>query len=259
MKTSTFWTVAGLVGAAAAMPANSETPAAAVAADATSTGSAPSCTASLITTLCDYPSPGPYSAAIENKESCWRYCQEHGPCNFVIFAASGSPWGGGTCWTYPGLVFDASKGQPGSSCSFAYLSVFDKPTCTGVAPGPADRVPSECSAAVATPSARAAVCGYPTPPDDCRSSCTASGGVSDCIAQCALRAEEACTYAVFNPSDPAYLANSPGSCWMYPAGAYDAALGKTCSGDTPEQYVYDNPCPPRPSPTTGGAAAGSTA
>ncbi len=253
MRTTTaFWAVAGLVGAAAAVPAqaSSETPA-----TTTTSGPAPTCTATLISTLCDYPPPGPeFALASEGKESCWRTCQAHSPCNFVIFAAGNPHTGTGSCWLYPGQTFAASKGQDGSTCAHPPLYVYDKPTCTGGGPGPGDGVPSQCSAAVATPSALAEVCEYPTPPNNCFDGCTASDGASDCLAQCAKA--DACSFVVFNPGNPSKSPYSTGSCWMYPDGAYNAKAGKTCSGAT-EQYVYNNTCP-RPSPTTSKAASSAT-
>lgn len=247
MKTPTvFWTVSGLVGAAAAVSAqaSSETPS-----PTTTTASpAASCTAALVTKLCDYPSPGPEFAVAANTESCWQYCNAHGPCNFVIFAAGNPNTGSGTCLLYPGEAFDATKGEDGSSCANPYLSVYGKPTCTGGGGGPSagPGVPSQCSAAVATPSALAEACGYPTPPDGCFSSCTAAGSASECLAQCARAA--ACSYVVFNPGNPSKSPYSSGSCWMYPEGTYDGSKAGTCSGK-PDQYVYNNTCP-RPSHTT---------
>ncbi|XWW96042.1 hypothetical protein V2A60_004012 [Cordyceps javanica] len=247
MKTSAaFRVVSGLFGAAAAVPAPASSETAAVTATATTAGPAPSCTAALITTLCDYPTPDiEFAAASTGKESCWQFCQEHGPCNFAIFVAGNPHTGAGTCWAYPGETFDARKGSSSSSCAFASLSVFGKPTCIGTKPGPADGVPAQCSAAVASPSPIAKVCDYPTPPNDCRDSCTASNSASFCLAQCAQA--DSCSYAVFVPRGGSKSPYSPGSCWMYPEGTYDEHAGKMCSG-APEQYVYNNTCP-RPSPT----------
>ncbi|OAA72822.1 hypothetical protein LEL_08606 [Akanthomyces lecanii RCEF 1005] len=248
MKTTTmFWTVAGLIRAAAAVPAqaSSETP------TPTTSGPAPTCTAALVTKLCDYPQPGPDFAKAYDKESCWQYCNRHGPCNFVIFAAGNPNTGSGTCWLYPGETFDASKGRE-SGCANPYLSVYDKPTCTGGAStGPGNGVPSQCSAAVATPSSQAEICGYPTPPDGCFAGCAASRSASECLAQCAKA--DACSYVVFNPGNPSKSPYSSGNCWMYPEGTYDSSKGETCSGK-PDQYVYNNTCP-RPSPTTSKASS----
>ncbi|OAA54688.1 hypothetical protein ISF_08289 [Cordyceps fumosorosea ARSEF 2679] len=259
MKPSaTIWAAAGSIGAAAAQSV-SDNP------SPTTAASAPSCTATLLTKLCDYPSPGPeFAVASSGREFCWGYCQRSAlPCSFIVFAAGNPYTGSGTCWVYPGQAFDASKGASGSSCANPYLSVYDKPTCAGGGGGgggtsPADRVPAGCSAAVASPSPLAALCDYPTPPNDCRDSCAASAGAPDCLAQCAMRAD-GCAYAVFRAGSSSKSPYASGTCWMYPEGSYDGAAGKACGdGVAPQLYVYNNTCP-RPSPTAPKTSASATA
>jgi hypothetical protein len=218
----------------------------------TTTSVAPSCTASLITTLCDYKDPGPeFAVAEDSRESCWAYCNKNQPCDFVIFADSGNPYNDyGTCWLYPGETFDESAGDS-SSCGNPYIFVYSKPECAG----PSSTPTSGACAATASPSAIASVCGYPTPPDDCWSTCTASGGATDCLSQCAEA--DSCNYAVFNPHNPSGSPYADGTCWMYPNGTYDAGAAGTCSGK-PEQFVYTNPCP-KPSPPPSSSSSSSSA
>ncbi|KAF1927355.1 uncharacterized protein M421DRAFT_65359, partial [Didymella exigua CBS 183.55] len=200
------------------------------------------CTASLITTLCDYKKPGSaFAVASLGKAHCWEYCNAHQPCNFVIFAAGNPYTGTGTCWLYPDEAFDESAGTTGCD----YLSVFDKPQCAEPTPT------SGACTATASPSALASVCAYPTPDDDCWSTCTASGGATNCLSQCAQ--SESCAYVVFNPRNSDNSPFASGTCWMYPSGTYDAAKAGTCSG-APEQYVYENPCP---KPSSSSAPSGS--
>ncbi|OBT68126.1 hypothetical protein VE03_01445 [Pseudogymnoascus sp. 23342-1-I1] len=233
----------------------------------TSTAAASSCTASLVAELCDYKEPGPaFAVASSGYTHCWEYCNDHGPCDFVIFAATGNPYlGTGTCWVYPGETYDPSQGSS-EGCNRQYLSVYSKPVC---AEGPTPT--GGACAATGSPSAVAKVCGY-APPETCFNTCIASSGAVNCLSACAQA--ESCAYAVFNP-DPRYEANSPyipGSCWVYTNGTFDAGATTTCAGD-PEQYVYNNPCPkPKPSSIslkssatagsgstgTAGAAPGST-
>jgi hypothetical protein len=201
------------------------------------TSATPTCTASLITSLCDYPSPGPeFAVAIESRASCWSYCSAHPPCDFVIFSAGNPSTGTGTCWLYPGKTFDASAGS--SNCGNPSLSVYNKPVCVGGSPT------SGACAATASPSAVASVCGYP-PPDDCFETCVASTSASSCLSQCAKA--ESCSYVVFNPRNPSNSPYASGTCWMYRNGTYDAGSVTTCSGK-PEQFVYHNVCP-KPTPS----------
>lgn len=259
MKITPFWaSIALLLPRALADPTQS------VATSATSTTSASSCTASLITKLCDYPEPGPdFAVASDGRPYCWDYCNAHPPCSFVIFAAGNPYTGSGTCWLYPGQTFDASKGS--SSCGNPWLSVYDKPVCSGGSP----TTTAGACAATATPSAIASVCGYPAP-GDCFSTCSASLGATDCLSQCAKA--DSCSYVVFNPHNPDNSPYASGTCWMYTNGTYNAGSATTCSG-APEQFVYNNMCP-KPSPSssshsssamerangtgTAGAATGST-
>lgn len=211
----------------------------------TTTSAAPSCTASLVTTLCDYPSPGSeFAVAEDSVNSCWAYCDSHPPCNFVIFSAGNPTMGSGTCWLYPGQSFDTNAGTAGCSA----LSVYDKPSCAGSATTTSGA--SSCTA-TASPSAIAEVCGYPTPPDNCFDSCTTSTGAADCLSQCA---ESGCSFVVFNPHNDANSQYASGTCWIYPNGTYDASAGTACTG-TVEQYVYENKCP-KPS-SSASAAQGS--
>lgn len=233
MKTISFWALASLLGAPAVLVKAEET-------QPTTTTSSETCTASLVTTLCDYPSPGPdFAVASGGRAFCWQYCNAHPPCNFVIFAAGNPYTGTGTCWLYPGQTFDASKGS--STCGNPYLSVYSKPVCSG---GNPDTTTSGACAATASPSAVASVCGY-APPGDCFETCVASGGASDCLSSCAKAAS--CSYAVFNPHNPDNSPYASGTCWIYSNGTYDPKSATACSG-APEQFVYKNPCP-KPSPS----------
>ncbi|KAJ8114941.1 hypothetical protein OPT61_g3292 [Boeremia exigua] len=200
------------------------------------------CTASLITTLCDYKKPLPGTAvASTGKASCWEYCNAHQPCNFVIFVAGNPYTGSGTCWVYPDEKFDETLGEPGCD----HLSVYDKPQCAEPTPT------AGACAATASPSAVATICDYPTPDDDCWSTCTASSGATDCLSQCAQ--SDSCNYVVFNPRNEMNSQFYSGTCWKYPNGTYDASKAGTCSGVT-EQFVYENPCP-KPSPTSSPSSA----
>ncbi|KAJ5769901.1 uncharacterized protein N7511_001952 [Penicillium nucicola] len=204
----------------------------AIAATPTTTTATPSCTASVITSLCSYPEPTEFAVAIDSRASCWDYCNAHPPCSFEIFVPGNPTLGDGTCWLYPGQTFDASKGS--SNCSDPYLTVYAEPVCAGSS---ATTTSGAC-AATRTPSAIASVCGYPAP-EDCFDDCIASTGPSNCLSECA--SADACSYAVFNPADT----SSPygaGNCWVFPNGTYNAASATTCTG-APKQYVYKNPCP----------------
>ncbi|OAQ64369.1 PAN domain-containing protein [Pochonia chlamydosporia 170] len=234
MKTTSFWAVLPLLAPAAlAKPAP------------TPTTTPSSCTASLVTTICDYPTPGPeFAIASDGKSSCWEYCNKHQPCNFVIFVAGNPYTGTGTCWLYPGQKFDPSKAS--SSCGHPSLSVFDKPVCSGS--------PDGC-AATASPSAVAEVCGYPAP-GDCFDNCYASSGASQCLSLCAKA--DVCEYAVFNPHNPTNSPYGSGTCWVYGEGKYEPGKAGTCAGAV-EQYVYNNVCPkPRVSSTSAAVKATGT-
>ncbi|KAJ5431782.1 hypothetical protein N7445_008280 [Penicillium cf. griseofulvum] len=235
MKIAPFWVSVALLEALAVLAE----PTAISATSITSTAAKPSCTASLITSLCDYPEPGPeFAVAASSTATCWNYCNAHPPCDFFIFSAGNPYTGTGTCWMYPGQTFDESKGS--SDCAKPYLSVYDKPVCSG---GPTPTA-GDC-AATATPSAIASVCGYPAP-DDCARTCTASEEVSNCLSQCAKA--DSCSYVVFNARNPGHSPYSSGSCWMFSNGTFDEGSATTCSG-APEQFVYENLCP-KPSPSS---------
>ncbi|KAK1240170.1 hypothetical protein MKX08_007612 [Trichoderma sp. CBMAI-0020] len=241
MKITPFWASIALLRALPALAETAPTP------TPTSTA-APSCTASLVTSLCDYPTPGPdFAVASDGKDFCWDYCNAHPPCSFVIFATGNPYTGTGTCWLYPGESFDASAGSS-SDCGSPYLSVYDQPVCHGTPTS------SGC-AATATPSAVASVCGYPAPPDDCWSTCSASESATDCLSQCAKA--DSCSYVVFNPHNPDNSPYASGTCWMYPNGTYDAGAATSCSGP-PEQFVYKNACP-KPSPSSPSSSSSSSA
>ncbi|KAL7922750.1 hypothetical protein ACQKWADRAFT_292312 [Trichoderma austrokoningii] len=241
MQITPFWASIALLRALPALAETSPTP------TPTSTSAAPTCTASLITSLCDYPEPGPdFAIASDGRPNCWDYCNAHPPCNFVIFLAGNPYTGTGTCWLYPGESYDASAGST-SGCDNPYLFVYDKPVCSGGTPT------SGGCAATASPSAVASVCGYPTPDDNCFSTCTASESATDCLSQCAKA--DSCNYVVFNPHNPDNSPYASGTCWMYPNGTFDAGAATTCSG-APEQFVYDNVCP-KPSPSFSSSAAPS--
>lgn len=204
------------------------------------------CDANLITSLCDYKKPAPGTAvASSGKKHCMEYCNEHPPCNFVIFAAGNPYTGSGTCWLYPGEDFDESLGETGCD----YLSVFDKPDC-----GDATPTAGACEA-TNSPEAAAEVCDYPPPDEECFYNCAASSGASNCMSLC-VEADE-CSYAVFNPRNENMSQYQSGTCWMYPSGQFDANKAKTCSGDT-KQYVYENPCPKPPKPSTSTSMSSSS-
>jgi hypothetical protein len=214
MKISCFWASIALYRVSAAQATG--TPAI----SATTTPAAPSCTASLITSLCDYPSPGPeFAVAIGSRASCWDYCNAHQPCDFVIFAAGNPYTGTGTCWLYPGESFDASAGSSG--CGNPYLSVYNKPVCAGGSPT------AGACAATASPSAVASICGY-EPPEDCAETCNASESASNCLSLCAK--SDSCNYAVFNALNPSNSPNASGNCWIYRNGAFNARSAKSCNG-----------------------------
>ncbi|KAF7122915.1 hypothetical protein CNMCM5793_001026 [Aspergillus hiratsukae] len=214
----------------------------------TSTAAAPTCTSSLITSLCSYTKPGPdFAVASDSRANCWDYCNAHPPCNFVIFAAGNPTLGTGTCWLYPGETFDASKGS--SNCANPWLSVYSQPVCAG---GSATTTAGAC-AATATPSAIASVCGYPAP-GDCFDGCTASTGASNCLSQCAEA--DSCSYVVFNPHNSDNSPYASGTCWIYPNGTFNAGSVTACSGE-PEQFVYNNLCP-KPSPSSSSLSSSAT-
>jgi hypothetical protein len=246
MKTTTVWTSIALAPLVLAQGLRQATggvePTSVVQWYPTPTPEVSNCTANLITKLCDYKKPGSaFAVASSGKAYCWEYCNSHQPCNFVIFAAGNPYTGTGTCWLYPDEQFDKTAGKEGCD----YLSVYDKPTCAQPTPT------SGACTATASPSAVASICDYPTPDDNCWFSCTASGGATNCLSQCAE--SESCSYVVFNPHNEDSSPFSSGTCWMYPNGTYDATKAGTCGGK-PEQYVYENPCP---KPASSSAAPGS--
>ncbi|KXG52049.1 uncharacterized protein PGRI_083330 [Penicillium griseofulvum] len=199
----------------------------------TSTAAKPTCTASLITKLCSYKEPEEGTAvAASGTDTCWDYCNAHPPCDFSIFVRGNPYTGTGTCWLYPGETFDESEGS--SDCADPYLSVYDKPVCSG---GPTPTT-GGCTA-TETPSAIASVCGYP-PPDDCEKTCTASDNAQSCLKQCANA--DSCSYVVFNANNPNHSPYLSGNCWMFSSGTFDKGSTTTCDGK-PEQYVYENVCP----------------
>jgi hypothetical protein len=207
----------------------------ALSATTTSSAAAATCTASLTTTLCSYPEPDvAFAIASDSRASCWDYCNDHSPCNFLIFNPGNPYTGTGTCWLYPGETFDASKGS--SNCTNPYLSVYSKPVCSG---GSATTTTSGACTATATPSAIASVCGYPAP-DDCFHDCVASSGAPNCLSYCAEA--DSCSYVVFNPRGGSTSPYASGTCWIYANGTYNPESTTTCSGD-PEQFVYKNLCP----------------
>ncbi|KAK0763447.1 hypothetical protein N5P37_002824 [Trichoderma harzianum] len=246
MMITPFWASVALLRVLPVLAATTPSP--------TSTSAAPTCTASLIASLCNYPEPGPdFAVAEDSRASCWDYCNAHPPCNFVIFAEGNPYTGTGTCWLYPGESYDASAGSSNCADTNPYLFVYSQPVCKGKG-GKGTPTGSDSCAATATPSAVASVCGYPTPDDDCFSSCSASSGATDCLSQCVKA--DSCSYAVFNPHNPDNSPYASGSCWMYPNGTYDASAASTCKG-APEQFVYKNPCP-KPSHSSSSAPAKST-
>jgi hypothetical protein len=250
MKITPFWaSLIALLRVPGALAESTGT--ATITASTTTTTTAseePSCTASLITTLCDYPEPF-RAVASSGREHCWGYCNENQPCDFVIFLAGNPNTGSGTCWVYPGESYDASKGST-EGCDNPFLSVYDKPVCEG----PSTTTPGDC-AATASPSAVASICDYP-PPEDCFNDCKASSGASNCLSLCAESDE--CSYAVFNPRGETNSPYESGTCWIYADGKYDSEEAGTCGSEGPEQYVYSNPCPKPPKPSTTTAAPSSS-
>jgi hypothetical protein len=249
MTIASFWvSIALFVPRALAVYSESMAISATLTTSTAATAATPSCTASLITSLCSYPDPGPsFAVAIDSRASCWEYCNGHPPCSFVIFSAGNPHLRSGTCWLYPGETFDASKGS--SNCANPHLSVYDQPVCAG---GSATTTAGAC-AATATPSAIASVCGYPAP-SDCFSDCIASAGAPSCLSQCAKA--DSCSYVVFNPHNPGNSPYAAGTCWIYPNGTFDAGSVTACSG-APEQFVYNNPCP-KPSPSSSSRSSSAT-
>lgn len=243
MKVTHFWASTALFATATYAQVTQ------TASSPTSTTSAePSCTASLITKLCDYPSPGPeFAVASSGIDHCLGYCNDHQPCEFVIFARGNPYTGTGTCWLYPGKSFDASAGD--TDCGDPYLSVFSKPECAGGTP----TEPGACTA-TASPSAVASICGY-EPPETCFETCVAAESSANCLHWCAER--ESCSYVVFVPRNPSGSPYASGTCWIYPEGKFDESKATECSGE-PEQFVYDNVCPkPKPSLSPSSASASS--
>ena len=237
MKITPFWASIALLRVQAVL---AQTP--------TSTAAAPSCTASLITTLCSYPEPLFGTAVASTGISmCWDYCNAHQPCSFVIFLPGNPTTGAGDCWLYPGESFDPSQGS--TNCGNPYLSVYGQPVCSGGTPT------SGGCAATSSPSAVATVCGY-APPADCFDTCAASSGASECLSLCA--SADVCNYAVFNPHNDGNSPYYDGTCWMYDTGTFDPSATTTCSG-APNQFVYENPCPkPPPPPSTATTSASSS-
>lgn len=225
-------------------------PTATVTSDASSTTEEPSCTASLITDLCEYKEPSlEFAVASSGKAHCWGYCNNHPPCNFVVFVGGNPYLGTGTCWLYPDEEYDESAGTT-EGCSNKVVSVYDKPVCDDDGDGDDDGDESESTAtatsssysctATESPSAIAEVCDYPTPDEDCFTGCVASESAASCLSFCAEA--DSCTFAVFNPHNPSGTPHASGTCWIYPEGKYDEKKASTCSG-SPEQYVYENKCP----------------
>lgn len=231
-----------------------------LAAAAASPTSAPSCSAPLITRLCDYKKPQLEFAVAENTTGCWEYCHNHPPCDFAVFNVGNPYTGDGSCWLYPGEQFDPSQGKT-EGCENKPAYVYGKPVCSGGSGSgsgsgngsPTATTDYSCTA-TESPSAVASVCGYPTPPDDCRNSCVASLGASECLSSCAK--SDDCSFAVFNPHNLDNTQYSDGTCWIYPKGKYDPKAAKTCKGK-PEQFVYENKCPKPPRPTSATKTAAS--
>ncbi|KAJ5826755.1 hypothetical protein N7447_003518 [Penicillium robsamsonii] len=243
MKIAPFWAAIALL-----VPRALAESIATSATSTTSTAAAPTCTSSLIASLCGYTKPdSDFAVAAGSRASCWDYCNDHPPCNFVLFHAGNPYTGTGTCWLYPGESFDESKGS--SDCANPYLFAYSQPVCAG---GSATTTAGGC-AATATPSAVASVCGYP-PPETCFQDCHASSGASDCLSQCAKA--DSCSYVVFNPGGSSKSPYASGTCWIYPNGTFDAGSTTTCS-DGPELFVYDNVCP-KPSPSSSSRSSSAT-
>ncbi|KAL2848286.1 hypothetical protein BJX68DRAFT_238824 [Aspergillus pseudodeflectus] len=247
MKIASFWVSIALLAPQALAEATTTS-----ATSTISTAAAATCTASLIASLCDYTEPDEGTAvASDGAASCWEYCNDNPPCDFVIFLEGNPYLGTGTCWLYPGETYDESQGSS-EGCNNPYLDVYDKPECSGGSP---TSTAGACEA-TASPSAIASVCGYPTPGDDCFYDCAASSGASHCLSMCAER--DACNYVVFNPHNPSNSPYRSGTCWMYPNGTYDADAASDCDGE-PEQFVYDNVCPkPSPSPSSSEVASSTS-
>lgn len=242
MKVTPFWVSMALFVPLALAESTS------ISATSTSTAAAPSCTASIITSLCSYPEPGSdFAVASDGRAFCWDYCNANPPCSFVIFSAGNPNTGTGSCWLYPGGSFNASEGS--SDCANPDLSVYSQPLC---ASGGATTTAGAC-AATATPSAVASVCGYPAP-DDCFDDCIASTGASDCLSQCAKA--DSCSYVVFNPENGSNSPYASGNCWIYPNGTFNTGSVTTCSGAA-DQFVYNNLCP-KPSLSSSSLSSSAT-
>lgn len=208
----------------------------------TTTSDEPSCTASLVATLCDYPEPF-RAVASSGRSHCWGYCNENQPCDFVIFLPGNPYLGTGTCWVYPGEKYESGNGTT-EGCDNPYLEVYDKPSCED---SPSATTSGAC-AATASPSPVASVCGY-SPPEDCFETCAASSGASHCLGLCAQA--DACAYAVFNPMGETNSPYESGNCWIFREGEYDTGYDDSCGSLPPKQYVYENACPkPKVSTTT---------
>ena len=149
----------------------------------TSTSTVPSCTASAIATVCDYPSAAQgFAVASSGEAYCWQHCSENPPCEFGIFNLGNPYTGAGSCSFYPGETYDESKAS--TDCPDPSLYVFDQVECAGgnstAATGTGTGTGTACTA-TETPSAIASVCGYPPPPDDCMGSCYASADAVQCL------------------------------------------------------------------------------
>ncbi|KAF9886543.1 hypothetical protein FE257_011315 [Aspergillus nanangensis] len=247
MKLTPFWASIALLAPRAALadPNNIEP----TTTSTTTTAATPSCTASILTTLCDYPDPD-LAVASASRAGCWDYCHNHPPCDFAIWARANPYLDTGTCWLYPGETFDADKGSS-TGCSNPYLDVYSKPVC----PSATTTTPGAC-AATETPKAIASGCGYPVPGGgDCFNDCYASSGAVNCLSLCAKA--DSCSYAVFNPGNEDLSPYGAGNCWVYPEGKFDEDEVKTCSGK-PEQYVYNNVCPKPSSPSASSSLSSSS-
>lgn len=235
-------------------------PAVFAAAAPTTTSNPQTCSAPLITRLCEYKEPDVEFAVAEDTPGCWEYCHNNPPCDFAIFKVGNPYTGQGTCWLYPGEQFDPSQGKA-DGCGDKLVYVYGKPQCSGgsgsgnTSGGGKPTPTSEYTcAATESPSAIASICGYPEPGGNCFDGCVASSGASDCLSICAK--SESCDVVIFNPHNPDDSPYSDGSCWKLPK--YDPKLSKTCKGK-PEQFVYENKCPKPPHPPSATKTSGSKA
>ncbi|KAF3929214.1 hypothetical protein AA313_de0204069 [Arthrobotrys entomopaga] len=192
-------------------------------------------TAHLAHSLCDYPVPPnpPMNAvATDGPEFCWQACFDHPVCNFVIFR-KGIPTlpgisGPGTCWLYPSLSYDPSKGTKCTGTDVPSLFVYNTPVCA--APKPS------CDT---TPALVDSICDY-APPADAEGEAIAASGPDTCQEAC--EKTSACDFVIYRKGTNQEGIAGPGTCWVYHFGEkYDASKAGKCNGPAPYMFVYEKP------------------